>query len=126
MTEVVPSPHCSSCATAVLAIMAAVGFWICISVRRTLPSLVIFRLPDPSTNILIVPRKGKRVSEESRVQRLKMRMYAGVKSGNALESGRLEEVEGQNLEDGRWDSLSSILPFASLSCLIDVKEISND
>ena len=36
----VPSPVTSSCATAARAIMTAVGFWICISRRRTLPSLV--------------------------------------------------------------------------------------
>jgi hypothetical protein len=33
-------PVMSSCATAARAIMTAVGFWICISRRRTLPSLV--------------------------------------------------------------------------------------
>ena len=34
----VPSPVMSSCATAVRAIITAVGFWICISFSRTLPS----------------------------------------------------------------------------------------
>lgn len=38
--EVVPSPVTSSWATAALAIITAVGFWICISLSRTLPSLV--------------------------------------------------------------------------------------
>ena len=33
-------PVMSSCATAARAIMTAVGFWICISRSRTLPSLV--------------------------------------------------------------------------------------
>lgn len=39
-TEVVPSPQISSCAVAARAIMTAVGFCICISRSRTLPSLV--------------------------------------------------------------------------------------
>ena len=36
--EDVPSPVMSSCATAVRAIITAVGFWICISFSSTLPS----------------------------------------------------------------------------------------
>jgi hypothetical protein len=39
-TDVVPSPQMSSCAVAALAIITAVGFCICISRRRTFPSLV--------------------------------------------------------------------------------------
>mmetsp|Transcript_26934 Transcript_26934/g.104568 ORF Transcript_26934/g.104568 Transcript_26934/m.104568 type:complete len:200 (+) Transcript_26934:5668-6267(+) len=53
--EVVPSPHTSSWAVAVLAIMDAVGFWICISFSNTFPSLVILISPAPETSILIVP-----------------------------------------------------------------------
>ena len=53
--EVVPSPVTSSCATAVLAIMTAVGFWICISRSSTFPSFVSLMPPAPSTSILIVP-----------------------------------------------------------------------
>ena len=40
--EDVPSPVMSSCATAVRAIITAVGFWICISFRSTLPSCAFF------------------------------------------------------------------------------------
>lgn len=40
--EVVPSPTMSSWAVADLAIIPAVGCWICISCRRTLPSFVSF------------------------------------------------------------------------------------
>lgn len=54
-TVVVPSPVISSCAVAALAIMMAVGDWICISVSKTLPSLVILIPPAPSTNIFKVP-----------------------------------------------------------------------
>mmetsp|Transcript_11137 Transcript_11137/g.25095 ORF Transcript_11137/g.25095 Transcript_11137/m.25095 type:complete len:214 (+) Transcript_11137:946-1587(+) len=63
--EVVPSPVTSSCATAVRAIMTAVGFWICISRRRTFPSLVSFTSPAPPTSILIVPRGPRLVRKTS-------------------------------------------------------------
>ncbi|KAH0820977.1 hypothetical protein GEV33_001814 [Tenebrio molitor] len=49
--EVVPSPVMSSCAVEARAIREAVGCWICISWRRTLPSLVIFMSPAPETNL---------------------------------------------------------------------------
>ena len=52
---VVPSPIMSSWAVALLAIMAAVGCWICISDKRTAPSLVNFIYPAPPTNIFSVP-----------------------------------------------------------------------
>mmetsp|Transcript_12055 Transcript_12055/g.39594 ORF Transcript_12055/g.39594 Transcript_12055/m.39594 type:complete len:201 (+) Transcript_12055:1385-1987(+) len=53
--EVVPSPVMSSCAVAIRAIMHAVGFWICISCSRVLPSLVSLMSPAPPTSILRVP-----------------------------------------------------------------------
>lgn len=51
----VPSPQISSWAVAVRAIRAAVGFWICISWRSVLPSLVSFTSPEPDTSIFRVP-----------------------------------------------------------------------
>ena len=74
--EVVPSPVTSSyekkhfldyqiskeqqeskltCAVDALAMSDAVGCWICISCRRTLPSLVILTSPAPDTSIFMVP-----------------------------------------------------------------------
>lgn len=45
-----------TCAVAVLAIILAVGCWICISCSRTFPSLVNLICPAPPTSILSVPR----------------------------------------------------------------------
>mmetsp|Transcript_14809 Transcript_14809/g.31976 ORF Transcript_14809/g.31976 Transcript_14809/m.31976 type:complete len:213 (+) Transcript_14809:1133-1771(+) len=56
---VVPSPVISSCAVAARAIMLAVGCWICISLSKTTPSLVILICPAPPTNIFKVPRGPK-------------------------------------------------------------------
>mmetsp|Transcript_155807 Transcript_155807/g.499496 ORF Transcript_155807/g.499496 Transcript_155807/m.499496 type:complete len:234 (-) Transcript_155807:40-741(-) len=53
--DVVPSPVISSCAVAALAIMLAVGCWICISLKSTTPSFVILICPAPPTNIFSVP-----------------------------------------------------------------------
>mmetsp|Transcript_23202 Transcript_23202/g.46306 ORF Transcript_23202/g.46306 Transcript_23202/m.46306 type:complete len:238 (-) Transcript_23202:102-815(-) len=53
---VVPSPVTSSWAVAVRATRDAVGCWICISWRRTLPSFVSLIWPAPPTSILSVPR----------------------------------------------------------------------
>mmetsp|Transcript_9161 Transcript_9161/g.16822 ORF Transcript_9161/g.16822 Transcript_9161/m.16822 type:complete len:207 (+) Transcript_9161:1092-1712(+) len=54
--EVVPSPVNSSWALAALAIIEAVGCWICISPSNTDPSLVILICPAPPTSIFKVPR----------------------------------------------------------------------
>ena len=51
----VPSPVASSTAEAARAIITAVGLWICMSRRSTLPSLVSLTSPAPPTSILIVP-----------------------------------------------------------------------
>jgi hypothetical protein len=48
----VPSPDISSCAVADLAIMPAVGCWICISWSKTLPSFVSLIWPAPPTNLI--------------------------------------------------------------------------
>ena len=45
----------SSTAEAARAIITAVGLWICMSRRSTLPSLVSLTSPAPPTSILIVP-----------------------------------------------------------------------
>lgn len=49
--DVVPSPEMSSWAVADLAIIPAVGCWICISWSKTLPSLVSLICPAPPTNL---------------------------------------------------------------------------
>lgn len=49
--DVVPSPVISSWAVDARAISDAVGCWICISCRSTLPSLVILMSPAPETNL---------------------------------------------------------------------------
>lgn len=51
--DVVPSPVISSCAVLARAIKDAVGCCICISCKRTFPSLVIFMSPAPETNLKI-------------------------------------------------------------------------
>ena len=48
---VVPSPVLSFWVVEALAMREAVGCWICISWRRTLPSLVILMSPAPDTNL---------------------------------------------------------------------------
>lgn len=57
--EVVPSPLVSSCATAVLAIMIAVGFWICCKSRRKKPQTkdqITSNTKMPSPQTLIAKR----------------------------------------------------------------------
>eukprot|EP01136_Pigoraptor_vietnamica_P029896 Opistho-1_new@88456 len=53
--DVVPSPVISSCAVDARAMSEAVGCWICISWRRTLPSFVILMSREPETSIFMVP-----------------------------------------------------------------------
>lgn len=53
--EVVPSPTISSWAVAALAIIMAVGWWICIYWSNTFPSFVSLTCPAPPTSILSVP-----------------------------------------------------------------------
>lgn len=53
--DVVPSPTISSWAVADLAIIIAVGWWICIYCNSTLPSFVSLSCPAPPTSILSVP-----------------------------------------------------------------------
>ena len=54
--DVVPSPVMSSCAVAVRAISAAVGFWICISSSSTFPSFVSLMSPEPDTSLALFSR----------------------------------------------------------------------
>jgi len=63
---VVPSPVTSSCAVAVLAIMAAVGFWICISWSSTLPSLVSLMSPAPPTSLKRKEKERKKKKKKKK------------------------------------------------------------
>lgn len=92
----------SSWAVAVRAIIMAVGCWICISWRSTLPSLVSLTCPEPSTSIFSVPRgpggdRSKYVAHQHPLSLQAPLALTKVRAHDLCKPSRRLHVDGQRL-----------------------------